>query len=280
MQVRFWGVRGSVAVSGPEFHRTGGNTSCIELRHGGARLVLDGGTGLRALGASIGFAPVDLTLVFSHFHWDHIQGFPFFAPAFHPDSRLTLVGAARDSGDILDALRAQMQPPRFPVTMDAVRATIEVRTLSPGEVLRLGPFSLRGAELSHPDGMLGVRVSAGGRSVVYATDHEHGVAEGARRDGGLDRRLLSLAEGADLLVHDAQYTDAEYRGAGGPPRRGWGHSTWTEATAAAHAAGVERLALFHHDPARTDDQLAVIESAARQQHRGTMAAREGLQLAL
>ncbi|MCB9779379.1 MAG: MBL fold metallo-hydrolase [Alphaproteobacteria bacterium] len=293
MQVHFWGVRGSIAVSGPDFQRTGGSTACLELRCGdpdaaaagtpgsrdqGHRIVLDAGTGLRALGDHLGYRPVELTIVFSHVHWDHIQGFPFFQPAFHPDSRLTLVGARRPAGGVAEALRAQMQPPRFPVTLDRIPARLEFRDLAPGEVLRDGPFEVRAAELSHPDGVLGIRVTAGGRSVVYATDHEHG-ASADRRDG-LHRPLVALARDVDLLVHDAQYTPAEYAGEGGPPRKGWGHSTWQEAVAAARAAGAGRLALFHHDPRRSDDQVAVIEAQARHELPGAFAAREGLPVAV
>lgn len=273
MQIHFWGVRGSIAVSGPRFQRTGGNTSCLELRLGADRLVLDAGTGLRALGEHLGCVPVDLALAFSHVHWDHIVGFPFFAPLFHPDSRITILGAARESGSVMDALRAQMAPPRFPVPFDALPARIRFQPLLPGRPVDVGPFTLLAGDLSHPDGTLGLRVQAGGRTVVYATDHEHGGRH-------LDRRLLHLAQGADLLVHDAQYTPAEYQGGPGPSRRGWGHSTWVEAVAAADQAGVGRLALFHHDPGRDDDELAVIEAQARGRRPATLAAREGLALAL
>jgi phosphoribosyl 1,2-cyclic phosphodiesterase len=273
MEVRFWGVRGSIAVSGPRYTRTGGNTTCVEVVHEGERLILDGGTGLRALGEAIGFAPVRATLLFSHLHWDHIQGVPFFTPAFHPASELTFAGVARESGTLREALALQMRPPQFPVGLDALRGARRFVDLTTREPLEIGPFRVRPLEQHHPDGVVAYRVEAGGRSLVFATDTEHG-------GGALDPGLVDLAEGADLLVHDAQYTPDEYEGRGGPPRRGWGHSMWTEAVDVARRAVVGRLALFHHDPGRDDDAVAVIEAEARRAFTGAFAAREGLAVAL
>lgn len=267
MRVRFWGVRGSIAVSGSEFLRTGGSTTCLEVEHEGARLILDGGTGLQALGNAIG-SPTDATLLFTHVHWDHIQGVPFFAPAFHPGSRLQLVGAP----GLREALDQQMRPPQFPVGLDAFRARLDFVETVPGDVLHVGPFAIEATEMSHPNGVLCWRIRAGGRTLVFATDVEHGAT--------LDRRLLSFSEGADLLVHDAQYTEREYAGDDGPCRRGWGHSTWEQAVAAGRAAGVGRLGLFHHDPTRTDRQVAMIESIAQDRLGGAFAAREGGALVL
>jgi phosphoribosyl 1,2-cyclic phosphodiesterase len=272
MEIQFWGVRGSIAVSGEQYLRTGGNTSCVEVRHAGERLVLDGGTGLRALGDSLGFSPQRLTLVFSHVHWDHIQGVPFFNPAFHPDSQITLIGADRPSGSIRDALARQMTPPQWPIGLDAFRAQLDFRGARTGQSFEIGPFRLTPIDLHHPDGVLAWRIEAGGTSLVYATDVEH--------DGTVDRRLLAAAAGTDLLIHDAQYTDAEYRGQHGPSRRGWGHSTWTEAARCAYDARAQRVALFHHDPSRPDQAVSDIEHAARSIHPGAFAAREGAVVSL
>lgn len=272
MQVRFWGVRGSIAVSGDVYARTGGNTTCVEVVAEGERLVLDGGTGLRGLGASLGFGPSRATLLFSHLHWDHIQGVPFFAPAFHPESDLTFVGVARASGTIREALAAQMRPPTFPVSLDRLvgaKRFVDVARDAPFEV---GPFRVTPLDQAHPDGVVAYRVEAGGRSMVFATDCEHGAH--------IDDRLTRLAEGADLLVHDAQYTRAEYEGVGGPPRFGWGHSTVDDAVEVARRAGVGRLALFHHDPTRSDDAVDALEAAARRRFEPTFAAREGAALSL
>lgn len=266
MEITFWGVRGSIAVSGAGYARAGGNTSCVEVRSGGERLILDGGTGLRALGDTLP-SPLRATILFSHVHWDHIQGVPFFGPAFHPDSELLLVGATRGGVDLREALGRQMVAPSFPVGLEALRARLAWRAAKSGDPFEVGPFRITACDLQHPNGVYAWRVEADGKALVYATDTEHGPE--------LDRRLLDFAEGADLLVHDAQYTDEEY-----PHRRGWGHSTWSQAVDVARRARVRRLALFHHDPRRDDDALAIIEDRARGHFAPTFAAREGAAVAL
>ncbi len=266
MEVRFWGVRGSIAVSGPRYTDTGGNTPCVEVLHQGCRLVLDGGTGLRALGDAIGFVPVEATILFTHVHWDHIQGVPFFTPAYNPNARLTFVGAKREMG-VREALATQMKPPQFPITLEALSARIDYRDIAADQPFQVGPFRITPTDLQHPDGVLAYRIEAGGKTLVFATDVEHG--------DRIDKRLCALSEGADLLIHDAQYTVPEYRGLVGPSRRGWGHSTWTDAVEVARLAGVGALALYHHDPSRGDDAVCAIEAEARSLFAPTCAAREG-----
>jgi len=268
MNVRFWGVRGSIAVSGPEYVATGGNTSCVELEAEGERLILDGGTGLRNLGNYLGCAPLRLHLLFSHVHWDHIQGVPFFLPAFNPDAELVFMGPELASvGSFADSLQRQMRPPEFPITLDQLAARKSFRHVHPGEAMQVGPFTVESLLLDHPNGVLGYRVTAGGKVVVYATDTEHGAR--------VDRRIVEFARGADLLVHDAQYTDAEYLGHDGPSKVGWGHSTWEQAVEVANRAQVARVALFHHDPNRVDRGVATLEALAASRHAGAFAAREG-----
>lgn len=175
MQIRFWGVRGSVAASGGQVARIGGNTSCVEVRHGDHRLILDAGTGIRALGDSLmrAGAPVDATLLFSHLHWDHIQGFPFFTPAYLPTTTLKLLGPPAALGaDLQSVLATQMSPPSFPVTLAAMRSRMSFGTAVPGEVLEIGPFRVLPIDLPHPQGCLGYRIEVGGRSFVYMTDVE------------------------------------------------------------------------------------------------------------
>ena len=153
MDITFWGVRGSIPVSGDRFHRTGGNTTCVSVEHQGHTLILDGGTGLRSLGAHLGFRAIKATLLFTHVHWDHIQGVPFFTPAFHPGSELLLAGADRDSGKLADALAAQMKPPQFPITLAALQARLSWLDLQSNKSFDDGPFTITPLDMKHPDGV-------------------------------------------------------------------------------------------------------------------------------
>jgi phosphoribosyl 1,2-cyclic phosphodiesterase len=254
--VRFWGVRGSLPTGGAPYAGVGGNTSCVEVRAGDELIILDAGSGLFPLADGLP-RPVRATFLFSHFHWDHIQGFPFFRPFYEPGNSFVLFGPGEGPSGVEGALRRQMQAPNFPVSLDALRADLEFRSIRPGEVIRLGAARVECALLNHPQGCLGYRIECGGASVVYATDNE-------QLDGGrLNPDLIDLARNAGLLILDAQYTDAEYDGRCGPPRRGWGHSTVSEACRVAALAGVEQLALFHHDPSHSDDHLFEMLRQAR-----------------
>ena len=276
MRVKFWGVRGSIATSGPRFAGVGGNTTCVEVRHAGARLVLDGGTGLRGLGDELLAEarelgrPVQASFLFSHLHWDHIQGFPFFAPAFVPGTALSLLGPTDGEGTLEDALARQMSPPSFPVPLSAMAADKRFGIIAPDETVEIGPFVVTAKPLSHPQGVLGFRIEAGGKAVCFATDTEQ------RSYAEIDPALLELARGADLLIHDAQYTEAQYNGEGGPRREGWGHSTYVAAAQVAAAAEAKALALFHHDPSHDDAAVAAIERDARAYFLNAFAARENL----
>jgi phosphoribosyl 1,2-cyclic phosphodiesterase len=271
MRLTFWGVRGSIATSGPEFARFGGNTTCVEITSEGSTLILDAGTGLRALGqkllAEAKGRPIDATLLFSHLHWDHIQGFPFFAPAYLPSTTLSSYGPVDEGGSstLLDVLSKQMQPPSFPVTLGAMPSRKTFATVRSGDELALGPFDVRMRALCHPQGSLGFRIESKGKSLCFATDTEHAAA------GDIDDSILELARGVDLLILDAQYTDAEYA-----MRKGWGHSTYAAAARIAGAAGAKRLALFHHDPGHDDAFVERMEHDARTMFGGAFAAREGL----
>ncbi len=274
LTVRFWGVRGSVPSPGPQTAAVGGNTSCVELRFGDEVIVLDAGTGLRALGERLiaGGRPVSLNLLFSHVHWDHIQGFPFFPALFRSSTELALYGRP-DEGSLESALRSQMTWPNFPVQLDAVPARLRYRALELDRPFAVGSAIVQAARLNHPNGVVAYRVEHEGRAVVYATDTEH---YGDR----IDRGLVELAEGADVLIYDAQYTPEEYAGVIGGSRVGWGHSTWVEGVRVARAAGVGQLVLFHHDPAHDDAAIGAIEHAAQTVLPGTVAAREGLEIHL
>jgi phosphoribosyl 1,2-cyclic phosphodiesterase len=265
MRIRFWGVRGSIATASPETTRVGGNTSCVEVLHGETRLILDAGTGLRALGAELE-GTIEAHILLSHFHWDHLQGFPFFAPAYRPGNRIEVYGPSFSALDTEAALRVQMQSPHFPVGLEAMRAALRFHSVTPGGSFRAGELEVRTLSVNHPNGCLAYRISSDAHSIVFATDLEH------QGDATLLERFCA---GADVLIYDAQYTDEEY-----PRFRGWGHSTASEGVRIARAAGVGQLVLFHHDPSHDDWQVARIEAEARQQFAATVAAREGLTLDL
>ena len=270
MFVRFWGVRGSIASPGASTAQVGGNTSCVEVRCGGQRLILDAGTGLRALGDSLlaEKQPIDAALLLSHFHWDHIQGLPFFVPAYLPSTKLTIVGSSDGRHSLRDKLSRQMTEPHFPVQLDDLSAELGYREARPNQALEIGDVRVKVARLNHPGGVFAYRIEHAGRSIVYATDTEHYAC--------VDPVLKQLAEGADLLIYDAQYTPEEYRGDGGRSKVGWGHSTYVAGVEVARAAGVRKLVLFHHDPQRTDEGVARIESLGREMFADTVAAREGM----
>jgi phosphoribosyl 1,2-cyclic phosphodiesterase len=279
MQVEFWGVRGSIASPGASTAGVGGNTSCVEVRCGATRIVLDAGTGLRSLGESLlaeakraGASGVEATLLLSHFHWDHIQGIPFFVPAYLPTTKLGIVGGVNGVQTLKETLSHQMRAPVFPIRLDELSAQMTLKDVRPGEALAIGEAIVTPAKLNHPGGVTAYRIAHGGQSVVYATDTEHYAC--------VDPALVKLAAGADLLIYDAQYTPEEYIGVDGPSKVGWGHSTFGAGAAVARAAGVRRLVLFHHDPKRTDAQIEGLEARARELFEDTVAAREGMRITL
>ena len=266
MRVRFWGTRGSIPKPGRGTVRYGGNTACVEVRSAaGTLIVLDVGTGAHALGHALADAAPAARLghiLITHTHWDHIQGFPFFAPLFvRGEWDVYAPRGLRES--LRETLAGQMQYTYFPVTPEQFVAVVRYHDLVEGE-FAIGDVRVSTRYLNHPALTLGYRLEADGVSVVYATDHEpHHRALAAGRDGDLageDRRHADFLAGADLVIHDAQYTAAEYA-----TKIGWGHSTVESVVALARAAGVRRLALFHHDPHRDDVGVDRVVAAARQQ---------------
>jgi phosphoribosyl 1,2-cyclic phosphodiesterase len=276
MQVTFWGVRGSVPVPGADTLAFGGNTSCLEIRAGRALLIFDAGTGLRALGRKLlREAPIDAHLFFSHVHWDHIQGFPFFEPVFVAGNAVTLYGGSHVSRTLEQTLEGQMAHPHFPVHLHDLGATMRFVEIASDRIVTLddgagGQVEVRATRGNHPDGVWAFRVDHRGASAMYATDTEP--------DAAVDAELVRLARGVDLLVCDAQYTPEEYAGTvgHGGSKVGWGHSTFVAAAELARAAGAKRLLLFHHDPAQTDADVREKERRARELFPAADAAYEGL----
>jgi phosphoribosyl 1,2-cyclic phosphodiesterase len=276
IRVKFWGVRGSVPVPGAHTSGIGGNTSCVEVRCGDELLVFDGGTGLRLLGKSLAAQmPLTLHLFFSHVHWDHIQGFPFFGPAFVPGNIIHMYGGAQVAGRVESAMVGQMESPSFPVHLEQLPATLRFHDLHAGDVVELeGGTRVRCAAGNHPGGVLAYRVEHGGRSVVYMTDHEP-------EDGQQPEPMVDLCRGADLLIYDCMYTPEEYCGAkDGVSRVGWGHSTFEVGAALAREAGVAELLLYHHDPDQSDREVADKVERTQKLFASSRAAYEGLEITL
>lgn len=259
LAVRFWGTRGSIPTPGEKTCRYGGNTACVEIRLGETLIVCDGGSGMRELGADLmkRGKPVRAHLLFSHTHWDHIQGFPFFVPAYVPGNEFFLYDSVETVGRFHGLLTGQMKAEYFPVQFEMLKATFRPMVIEGGEV-RIDDLIVRTFKQHHPGGSLGYSFTAvdSGVKVVYATDNEvDQLLLGEKRKTRTGPRpvpgdLLDFIRGADLLIADGQFTDEEY-----DSRVGWGHPSVLTVLDMAVQAGVKRLALFHHDPGRTDEQL-------------------------
>ncbi len=265
MEITFWGVRGSYPVPGRATIRYGGQTSCVEVRtSSGSSLIVDAGTGLRALGQKLAREGVQRRhhILLSHVHWDHIQGLPFFTPIYVSGNWIEVVSGPNGTMPLEAALRRQMSAPFFPVDFEDVSRQVRAREPRVGEPFAIGDVRVTMAKLNHPDPVYGYRLEHRGVSIVYATDTEHFAC--------VDPALARLASGADVLIYDAQYTPEEY-----PGKVGWGHSTWEAAVTLARTAGVRQLVLYHHDPRRSDDAVDVLEARAQAAFPGTVAAREG-----
>jgi phosphoribosyl 1,2-cyclic phosphodiesterase len=256
LKVRFWGVRGSISCAGPEYVRYGGNTSCLEVTAGGRRLIFDAGTGIRSLGLELARqAPLDIDIYFTHTHLDHLSGLTFFAPLFDKRNSVRMwAGHLEPPYNLKKVVSNLMQAPIYPVTLEIFQASVSFIEFAAGDTLSCGPVVMRTAPLNHPNGATGYRIEHGGKSICYITDTEH-------REGGLDKTIVELCRGADLMIYDSSYTDEEY-----PRYKGWGHSTWQEGMRVADAAGVGTLAIFHHDPSHDDafmDDVAKKAAALR-----------------
>ena len=269
--LKFWGVRGSLACPSANHIGYGGNTSCLEVTAGEHRLALDAGTGIRNLGRR--FLKDDVRSVYillTHTHWDHINGFPFFEPAYDAERTIRiLAGHLKDRGGVQNVLASQMANPIFPVPLEAMRARLSIEDFGAGDAFDLFPeVRVSTAPLNHPNDATGYRIEYGGRSMCYVTDTEH-------VPGQLDQNILGLIEGADLVIYDCTYTEQEW-----PAKIGWGHSTWNEGMRLCRAAEVKRFVIFHHDPDHDDAFMEKLEAEAREAWPETIVAREGMVIEL
>jgi phosphoribosyl 1,2-cyclic phosphodiesterase len=272
VRLRFWGVRGSTPTPQIENLNIGGNTACVEIRNAENECVIfDAGSGIRALGQTLlqeaEGKPIKTNIFLTHFHWDHIQGVPFFAPLYGPQNHITFLSGSTGK-PLQETLEGQMSKPYFPIDFGQVAARRDFHQLAERSVIKIGSMSICPFPLNHPQGASGYRIECNGAVIVYATDFEHGIKE-------YDDILCEYSQNADILICDTQYTPAEYE-----THKGWGHSTWENAVLLAKDACAEHLMLFHHDPIHDDQTMMRISQDARIQFENTTAAWEGFVAAL
>jgi phosphoribosyl 1,2-cyclic phosphodiesterase len=272
MRIKFWGVRGSIPTPQPENQRYGGNTSCVEVRVGENIFIFDCGTGFRTLGHQLQSEfkghPINAHVFVSHFHWDHIQGIPFFRPLYDSSGNRFIFHSSTRTRSLRQVMNEQMAAPYFPVDVSEMKAQQEFHEIEPGPV-EFGDASIQVAWLNHPQGCLGFRLETKEGIFVYATDNEPGQVE-------FDKSVRKLAAGADVLIYDSQYLPEEYEA----QRRGWGHSHWREAVNVAMESGAKELVLYHHDPDHTDVCIDKVVQNARNYYPKVRGAAEGLEITL
>jgi phosphoribosyl 1,2-cyclic phosphodiesterase len=292
LKVKFWGVRGSYPAPGAGTVKYGGNTACVEIQAGERTIILDAGTGIIPLGRVLARTKrSEIMLLFSHLHHDHTQGFPFFVPAYQANVQLHIFGPGGTPETLSRVLEHNQSSETFPVSLRDMASSKDIQSVRESQIILWDEAGVRVAEsipgvgndavvirihksYAHPGGVYSYRITWRGKSVMYATDTEGYV--------GTDRRLAQSAKNADVLIHDAQYLEAHYRGqlAGFPSTQGYGHSTVMMACEVAAASQVGQLVLFHHDPSYSDAVIAGMEATAKAQFNATRAAYEGFEIDL
>lgn len=298
-RLKLWGVRGSIPVPGPETVRYGGNTACVEIRADGELIVLDAGSGIRKLGLALenefGSRPIKLSLLITHVHWDHIQGFPFFVPSYHDKNQIRIFGNDGAHSTLREILKSQMTTPFFPVALYDLPGRIQFENLDRRE-FQIGNVRIRSRLANHPGVCVGYRIFTSSGSIAYFPDHESYEAsklhsadgqllspEQTKKRAQEERaELVKFVEGCDLLILDTQYTDEEYLS-----HVGWGHGSLSAAVSTALDARVRKLILFHHDPTHDDEMIDQMVETARKlaaakggNHLEIEGAREGAEIIL
>jgi phosphoribosyl 1,2-cyclic phosphodiesterase len=271
LRLKFWGVRGSTPTPERRNSRYGGNTPCLEVTlRNGTLLIFDCGSGMRGLGKSLlrcfGKRPIVGYVFLTHFHWDHIQGIPFFLPLYKEGNCFFFHSVSQKGRELKNAIEGQMATPYFPVDMSimgAVRHFYDIGT----EPINIGGAIIRSLPMNHPQGNIAYRIEADGGILTYATDTEPGSPVH-------DRNVRTLARDADVFIYDSQYTPAQLRG----EKRGWGHSTWAEGVKIAREVGARQFVLFHHEPDHDDTMIDALLARARGKFPHTLAAAEGMVL--
>lgn len=268
--IKFWGVRGGIPTPGPETVRVGGNTSCVEIRADGELIILDAGSGLRPLGRAIAAefseSPVSLTLLITHTHWDHIQGFPFFVPAYSPRNHIRILGFEGARNDLQATLAGQMESPYFPIALAQMPGNIVIEELKSLR-FEIGRISAEACHVNHPGVCVGYRLRTSNGSICYIPDHESAPLDSMEPDSvaaTIERKVIEFIRETDVLIIDSQYTAEEYRS-----HVGWGHGCVDDVVRVARAAGVKHLVLFHHDPGHDDDFMDGMLARARKLANGS-----------
>jgi len=270
MKIKYYGVRGSLPVSGKDFIKYGGNTTCVTVTEGNTLLVIDAGSGLRTFGRDCmkkGPTGHKINLLFTHYHWDHLMGFPFFTPGYIKGNEVNFYGETKYNMSVQDVMKRQQQFINFPVELSGMAAKLSFTEINESDEINIGPFKIFTAKLNHPAGTLGFRIEAAGKVFVVATDIEHFSVP--------DNKLINLSKNADVLMYDAQFTPEEY-----PKFIGWGHSTYEEGIKVAQLAGVKELHLCHHAPEHSDLEIDMIQQSAQVRFANVFAIQEGWEIEL